>query len=103
MLGELIKDARWKARMNKSELARAVGVAYNTIHRLESGEHHDTWFSTVVAIARATGQPLEFFAEDTQAAARATTADVRKVLAIAEEAERIGREDERRRQRLGIE
>lgn len=99
MLGELIKEARWHARMNKSELARAVGVAYNTIHRLESGEYHDTWFSTIVAIARATGQPLEFFVQE---APRVDAADMQKVAAIAQEAERIGREDEARRQRLGL-
>ena len=63
-LGRRIADARWDARLNKSQLARRVGITWNTLHRLENGEHHDTWWSTMVRIARETGKPLTYFLED---------------------------------------
>lgn len=49
--------------MSQDALARAVGTSQRNIVRWEGG-HHRPGAGFLAAIARATGQPLEFFYSD---------------------------------------
>lgn len=73
-LGELLREARETAGLNKRQLAeriapaprgtsawhREVDTLHRSLRRWERGDNKPGWF-VVTAIARETGTPLEFF------------------------------------------
>lgn len=61
-LGEILREARERAGLTQSDLARRVGIAPNHLVRLESGEKVDPRWSTVVRLAAALGLSLDAIA-----------------------------------------
>ncbi len=66
--GALIRKARHDAGMTQAALAAAAGTRERNIIRWENNQHEPR-FDNIVAIAEATGKPLEFFADDDEEAA----------------------------------
>lgn len=58
--GAQIRAARLKAGLTQAALAQRIGTRERNIIRWENDQHEPRW-DNVVAIADATGQPLEFF------------------------------------------
>lgn len=72
-LGEKIKAVRQGTGMSVAQLARAVGVTEKAVSNWEANQRHPR-FEHMVAIARATGEPLEHFAgEETDGETAADT------------------------------
>ena len=61
-VGELLKKARIDAGLDQGQLARALGVARNTVSNYETGRSIPT-LDVAVNWARVTGVPLEWLAE----------------------------------------
>lgn len=61
-LGEKIKQARQGASLKPKQLAAEIGVTDRAIRFWESDKRHPG-FGIVVRIARATDQPLDYFAD----------------------------------------
>lgn len=63
LIGERIRIAREKRNLSQNTLGEKVGVAGNTIHRIEVGEIN-TKVSTLIAIADVLGVPIEDLCPD---------------------------------------
>ena len=78
--GSRIRDARLKAGLTQSELAREIRTSERNIARWESSQNQPR-ISSVHAIAHATGHDIDFFltgsaeADDDEEAAMAQTLD----------------------------
>lgn len=73
-LGQLIHAARSECSFSVAELARKVNVTEKAVWLWEADERHPR-FENVVAIAEATGFPLDYFAgKETQGETAADTA-----------------------------
>ncbi|MDQ1169574.1 transcriptional regulator with XRE-family HTH domain [Microbacterium proteolyticum] len=71
-LGQRFRVARIAANLKQSELAATIGVARATLSLWENGETEPT-ASKLFALARATGQPLDWFAETTDQKVRGSS------------------------------
>jgi transcriptional regulator with XRE-family HTH domain len=56
-IGDRIKDLRWDARINQTELARRAGIAKNTMSQIELGNQEPS-IKTLEKIARGLGVPV---------------------------------------------
>lgn len=61
-IGRRLLASRALAGMDQQQIADAIGVSRTTVSGWERGKFEPT-FSTMVKLARLTGQPLEWFAE----------------------------------------
>lgn len=61
--GEKIRSARNQRSLKQSELAAAIGVTERAV-RFWEADKRDPRFEHVVAIARVTGQSLDYFIEE---------------------------------------
>ncbi len=62
-LGKIIKDAREKAGLSQSALARASQIAPNVVSRIEAGKRPNLQFVTVARLAKSLGLSLGHLAE----------------------------------------
>ena len=67
-LANLISEARIAAGLTQRQLSKLTGISRSTIQRLETGESPGQW-ANVVAIAKATKKPLDYFNDDSHTAA----------------------------------
>jgi transcriptional regulator with XRE-family HTH domain len=65
-IAEKIKEARSQAGLSQRQLAEAVGVTVRAVRFWEAGQREPHW-SLIVRIARATGQPLVYFTDGSNA------------------------------------
>lgn len=66
--GRKIRQARFDAGLTQAALATAAGTRERNIIRWEN-DQHEPRFENVVAIADATGKPLDYFTDDEAEAA----------------------------------
>lgn len=55
VLGKAMRLARERAGLTQEQLAQAVGLTVSSVSRIEAGQTTDPKFSTVAAVAAATG------------------------------------------------
>jgi transcriptional regulator with XRE-family HTH domain len=63
-IGDALRDARERAGISQSALARMTGIAPNIVSRIEAGERPNPQFATVARLARALGISLDGLAAD---------------------------------------
>lgn len=62
-IGERIRYYRTKANLSQEELAEHIGLTQKHISRIEGG-YHNSYFVTILGIAKALNVPIDVFAED---------------------------------------
>lgn len=72
-IGNRIRAARQARGLTVAQLARACEVTENAVRLWERGER-EPMFRSVEAVARATGQPLNYFTEEESGEPAADTA-----------------------------
>lgn len=60
-LAAKIREARTEAKLSREQVAGALGVSLSTVVRYETGRTQRISMETLLAIGRATDQPLSFF------------------------------------------
>ena len=100
-LGEQVHKICEARGIKLGYVAARMGLPDSSLSRILHGHRPEPRWTAMITMAEALGVSLDELAG--RQVARVTADDMREIGAIVEEAERIGREDEKRRQRLGWE